>query len=153
MRADVRWTDRIQSQTGDWSGNVLDFFTRVSAKFVLDLKKPFKLVNMVRMNETPIHDAVREALVKCLVSSDFYEPRGVVKMVYAKLKENPSISQKQVAEDLEISVKQVKNVTDKLQKQGRIKRIGSAHGESGWYFKGIRSKKHCLHFCVYRHAN
>ena len=54
------------------------FFTRVSAKLVLDLKKPFRLVNMVRVDETPIHDAVREALVNCLVNSDFYEPRGVV---------------------------------------------------------------------------
>ena len=78
LRADVRWTDRIQSQSGDWSGNVFDFFTKVSAKLVLDLKKPFKLVNMVRMDETPIHDAVREALVNCLVNSDFYESRGVV---------------------------------------------------------------------------
>ena len=51
-----------------------------------------------------------------------------IEMVYAKLKENLSISQKQVAGDLEISIKQVKSVTDKLQKQGRIKRIGSAHG-------------------------
>jgi len=78
LQPDVRWTDRIQSQSGDWSGNVFDFFTRVSAKLVLDLKKPFKLVNMVRVDETPIHDAVREALVNCLVNSDFYEPRGVV---------------------------------------------------------------------------
>ncbi len=45
---------------------------------VLDLKKPFKLVNMVRVDETPLHDAVREALVNCLVNADFYEPRGVV---------------------------------------------------------------------------
>lgn len=78
LRDDVRWTDRIQSQSGEWSGNVFDFFKRVSAKLVLDLKKPFKLVNMVRIDETPIHDAVREALVNCLVNSDFYESRGVV---------------------------------------------------------------------------
>ena len=45
---------------------------------MLDLKKPFKLVNMIRVDETPIHDAVREALVNCLVNSDFYESRGVV---------------------------------------------------------------------------
>ena len=38
---DVRWTDRIQSQSGDWSGNVFDFFNRVSAKLVWDLRKPF----------------------------------------------------------------------------------------------------------------
>mgnify|MGYP002625433559 CR=1 FL=1 len=91
---DVRWTDRIQSQSGDWSGNVFDFFSRVSAKLVLDLKKPFKLVDMVRVDETPMHDAVREALVNCLVNSDFYEPRGVVIEKYPDRIEmrNPGIS-------------------------------------------------------------
>ena len=33
---------------------------------------------MVRQDETPVHDAVREALVNCLVKTDFYERRGVV---------------------------------------------------------------------------
>lgn len=91
---DVRWTDRIQSQSGDWSGNLFDFFSRVSPKLVLDLKKPFQLVDMVRIDETPIHDAVREALVNCLVNSDFYEPRGVVIEKYPDRIEfrNPGIS-------------------------------------------------------------
>ena len=57
---------------------MFDFFNRVSAKLVLDLRKPFQLVDMVRVDETPLHDAVREALVNCLVNTDFYEPRGVV---------------------------------------------------------------------------
>ena len=74
----VRWTDRICSQSGDWSGNVYEFFNRVSAKLILDLKRPFKLVDMVRMDETPVHDAVREALVNCLVNADYYVSRGVV---------------------------------------------------------------------------
>ena len=58
--------------------DIFDFFSRVSAKLVLDLKKPFQLVDMVRVDETPMHDSVREALVNCLVNTDFYEPRGVV---------------------------------------------------------------------------
>ena len=57
---------------------MFDFFNRVSAKLVLDLKKPFKLVNQVRVDETPIHDAVREALVNCLVNTDFYLPWNVI---------------------------------------------------------------------------
>ncbi len=91
---DVRWTDRIQSQSGDWSGNVFDFFSRVAAKLVLDLKKPFKLVDMVRIDETPLHDAVREALVNCLVNTDFFEPRGVVIEKYPDRIEfrNPGVS-------------------------------------------------------------
>lgn len=78
MIPDIRWSNRIQSQDGDWSGNVFDFFGRVSSKLVLDLNKPFKLVNMQRVDETPMHDAVREALVNCLVNTDFFLPRGVV---------------------------------------------------------------------------
>ena len=78
MEADIRWTDRIHSQEPEWSGNVLDFYSRVSSKLLLDLKKPFKLVNQVRVDETPLHDAVREALVNCLVNTDFYQPWNVI---------------------------------------------------------------------------
>ena len=78
MEPDIRWTDRISSQEPEWSGNVFDFYSRVSAKLLLDLKKPFKLVNQVRVDETPLHDAVREALVNCLVNTDFFQPWSVV---------------------------------------------------------------------------
>ncbi len=78
MSTEIRWTDRIHSQEPEWSGNVFDFFSRVSAKLLLDLKKPFKLVNQVRVEETPVHDAVREAIVNCLVNTDFYQPWNVI---------------------------------------------------------------------------
>jgi len=78
MDSNIRWTDRIYSQEPEWTGNVFDFYNRVSAKLVLDLKKPFKLVDQIRVNETPLHDAVREALVNCLVNTDFYQPWNVV---------------------------------------------------------------------------
>lgn len=74
----VRWTDRIQSQSPDWSGNVFDFYTLVSRKLSRLLNVPFKLVNTVRIDETPVHNAVREALVNCLVNADYFLPRGVV---------------------------------------------------------------------------
>jgi len=74
----IRWSDRIYSQESEWSGNVFDFYSRVSAKLVLDIKKPFKLVNQVRVDNTPLHDAVREALVNCLVNADFLQPWSVV---------------------------------------------------------------------------
>lgn len=78
LEPNIRWTDRIYSQEPEWSGNIYDFFNRVSAKLLLDLKKPFKLVNQVRVDETPLHDAVREALVNCLVNTDFYQPWNVI---------------------------------------------------------------------------
>jgi predicted HTH transcriptional regulator len=73
----VRWTDRIFSQSPDWSGNVFDFFTLVSRKLLRMLKVPFKLKDMVRVDETPMHNAVREALVNCLVNADYFLSRGV----------------------------------------------------------------------------
>ena len=39
----IRWTDRLQSSSGDWTGNLFDFFFRVYGKLVKDLKIPFKL--------------------------------------------------------------------------------------------------------------
>ena len=74
----IRWTDRLQSQSPDWSGNVFDFFTMVSAKLTRDIEKPFKLEGMVRVDETPIHKSVREALVNCLANADFFLSRGIV---------------------------------------------------------------------------
>ena len=70
--------DTIYSQEPEWSGNVFDFYNRVSAKLLLDLKKPFRLANQVRVDETPQHNAVREALLNCLVNADFYQGWSVV---------------------------------------------------------------------------
>ncbi len=40
----IRWTDRIQSSSGDWSGNLCDFYFRVYNKLSLDIKTPFAMV-------------------------------------------------------------------------------------------------------------
>lgn len=74
----IRWTDRLQSSSGDWSGNVFDFFFRVNSKISKDIKKPFKLEGITRVDDTPVHKAVREALVNCLVNTDYFLPCGVV---------------------------------------------------------------------------
>ncbi len=74
----IRWTDRIQSSSGDWTGNLFDFFFRVNSKLVKDLKVPFQLDGIVRVDDTPVHKAIREALANCIVNTDFYLPRGIV---------------------------------------------------------------------------
>jgi len=74
----IRWTDRIQSSSGDWTGNVMEFFFRVNNKLSKDIKVPFKLDGIIRVDDTPVHKAVREALINCLVNADYYQPRGVV---------------------------------------------------------------------------
>ena len=74
----MRWTDRIQSSSGEWSGNLFDFFFRVYNKLTRDLEKPFVLDGAFRVDDTPVHRAVREALANCIVNADFYLPRGIV---------------------------------------------------------------------------
>lgn len=74
----IRWTDRLQSGSGDWTGNLFDFFFRVYGKLVKDVKIPFKLEGAVRVDDTPVHKAIREALANYLVNTDFYLPRGIV---------------------------------------------------------------------------
>ncbi len=87
----IRWTDRLQSSSGDWTGNLFDFFFRVYGKLVKDLKIPFKLEGITRVDDTPVHKALREALANCLVNTDFYFPRGIVirKDAESIIMENP----------------------------------------------------------------
>nr|WP_300813575.1 RNA-binding domain-containing protein [uncultured Acetatifactor sp.] len=74
----IRWTDRIQSSSGDWTGNLFDFFFRVYNKLTRDFEKPFALDGVARIEDTSVHKAVREALANCIVNTDFYLPRGIV---------------------------------------------------------------------------
>lgn len=68
----IRWTDRVHSGDGMWSGNLFDFFFRVNRKLAESLKTPFKLNGIFRVDDTPMHKAVREALANCLFNADYY---------------------------------------------------------------------------------
>lgn len=76
--ADTRWTDRIISSSGDWSGNVYDFYFRVYNKLTQDIKVPFKMEGGIRVDDTSVHQALREALANCLVNADYYGRQGLV---------------------------------------------------------------------------
>ena len=76
--ADTRWTDRIISSSGDWSGNVYDFYFRVYNKLIQDIKVPFKMEGGARVDDTSVHQALREALANCLVNADYYGRQGLV---------------------------------------------------------------------------
>ncbi len=78
MDPNTRWTDRIVSSSGDWSGNVYDFYFRVYNKITQDIKVPFKLEGGDRIDDTPVHKALREALANCLINSDYYGRQGIV---------------------------------------------------------------------------
>ena len=74
----IRWTDRIQSSSGEWSGNICDFYFRVYNKISMDVKIPFAMQGGDRIEDTPVHKALREALANCLINTDYYGTRGVV---------------------------------------------------------------------------
>ncbi|MDY0375330.1 MAG: putative DNA binding domain-containing protein [Desulfobacterium sp.] len=69
-RAGLRWMDRLIPD-GTWSGNVFDFYRRVYRKLITDLKVPFALKDGQRREDTPVHEAIREALVNALVHADY----------------------------------------------------------------------------------
>ena len=74
-----RWADRFTSQPGDWSGNVYDFYYRVYNKLKAALKVPFALdADMLRVDDTPAHKALREAIANCLTNANYYDRRGIV---------------------------------------------------------------------------
>jgi len=74
----TRWTDRILSSSGDWSGNLYDFYFRVYNRITRDIKVPFKLEGGDRIDDTPVHKALREALANCLINADYYGRQGLV---------------------------------------------------------------------------
>ncbi len=74
----IRWTDRLYSSSGEWSGNLHDFYFRVYNKIIKDVKVPFKIKEGTRIDDTPVHDALREALANCLINADYYGVRGVI---------------------------------------------------------------------------
>jgi ATP-dependent DNA helicase RecG len=76
-RPELRWLDRV-TLDGKWPGNVFSFFLRVEPKLAADLKVPFKLAaNMQRIDATPAHEALREALVNTLIHADYTGTRGI----------------------------------------------------------------------------
>ena len=66
---DVRWTHRIYPD-GLWEANLYQFYVRVYNRLIQALPRPFMIKDGVRQEETPAHDAVREALINCLIHQD-----------------------------------------------------------------------------------
>ena len=46
---DMRWNDRV-TYDGTWENNVFNFFTKVTPKLISDLRKPFRLEGMQRID-------------------------------------------------------------------------------------------------------
>lgn len=76
-KAERRWIDRL-TLDGKWSGNLFDFYRRVYLKLTADLKVPFHLEKGERKEETPVHEALREALANVLVHADYSDHASVL---------------------------------------------------------------------------
>lgn len=70
LLSETRWLDRLVTD-GTWSGNLFDFYRRVYRNLSADLKVPFALLGDQRLDDTPVHEALREALVNTLVHADY----------------------------------------------------------------------------------
>ncbi len=64
----TRWSDRLISSAGDWSGNLLDFYFRVCEKLQLDSA----------WDDAALQMAVQEAFTNCLVNADYCGRGGIV---------------------------------------------------------------------------
>ena len=74
----AQWKDRIVSSSGDWSGNLFDFAMKILTKLQSDLKIPFVVKGFQRIDDTPLHRLMREAVTNCLVHADYYGRQGIV---------------------------------------------------------------------------
>lgn len=69
-KRELRWIDRILPD-GTWSGNLFDFYQKTIKKLTADLKIPFALSGTTRVDETPVHEALREALTNAIIHADY----------------------------------------------------------------------------------
>ena len=69
---DQRWSDRLTIDF-NWENNLYNFYTRVLRKIVDDLKRPFRLdmETLARIDDTPVHAAIREAFANAVIHSDY----------------------------------------------------------------------------------
>lgn len=80
-----RWTDRL-TPDGTWVPNLFQFFQKVYPRLTTGLKLPFGYVSNppdvfpdpLRSGQSPVHEAIQEALVNSLIHADYRGMGGVV---------------------------------------------------------------------------
>ena len=140
-QSQTRWLDRIVPD-GAWSGNLYDFFRRVIRKLTEDLKVPFVLQGGERVDDTPAHQALREALVNTLIHADYTGRASVlvVKQPSGFVFRNPGMMRVPVAQALAGGASDCRNRT--LHQMFLLINLGERAGSglpkirSGWEDKG-----------------
>ena len=72
-----RWIDRVTTDF-TWPGNIFSFCRIVLQRLYQTLKVPFRIQDGIRVDESPVHVAVREALVNTLIHADYREGRQIL---------------------------------------------------------------------------
>ncbi len=76
----VRWSDRL-TPDGTWEGNLFQFYQQVMRKLRVGpgVRRPFKRNEEgLRVSDSPVQEALQEALVNALIHSDYAGQGGVV---------------------------------------------------------------------------
>jgi len=69
--SDTRWEDRIA-----WEGNLLDAYETIYPRLVAGLPVPFTMKGDTRVDESPVHVVLREALVNLLAHADYADTQA-----------------------------------------------------------------------------
>lgn len=81
LDSSLRWSDRLHSGTGDWSGNLIDFYYEVAARLDRALAQPFGITKsgMEHTTRSVLNDAVHESVANALVHG-YYAAGSQVKV-------------------------------------------------------------------------
>ncbi|AMK13787.1 transcriptional regulator [methanogenic archaeon mixed culture ISO4-G1] len=74
---DMEWSDRVDSGSGLWSGNIFDFFLDISNKIASASEHPFILDGFRRIDDNDVIKAMREIVLNGLVHADYLGKGGV----------------------------------------------------------------------------
>ncbi len=66
----TKWVDRL-TPDGTWPGNLYELYRLTIQRLFRDLRMPFRLEGSQREDDTPVHKALREALVNAIVHADY----------------------------------------------------------------------------------
>ena len=73
----IRWIDRVYPD-GTWEANLFQFYRRVLPKLQNAIPRPFRMEGNTRMDNSPAHDALREALVNFIVHAYYSTEAALV---------------------------------------------------------------------------
>ncbi|MBR5685180.1 MAG: AAA family ATPase, partial [Muribaculaceae bacterium] len=73
----TRWLDRVYPD-GTWESNLFQFYRRVLPKLQEVIPTPFKLEGSLRRDDTPAHEALREAFANLCVHADYSEESSLL---------------------------------------------------------------------------